>query len=144
MLEESGVDEPQLQEILREVDTGWEMYKQAKEGLVRAKSAARGAASEVALAKVRRLGEELSLPDSIVWRMPFPGPGLAIRIIGEVTKERLEILGKISKQNARFKKIRAQKEETSPVPQPGVPAATPLGSPGSPETASSSPERQSS
>ena len=36
MLEESGVDEPQLQEILREVDTGWEMYKQAKEGLVRA------------------------------------------------------------------------------------------------------------
>jgi GMP synthase (glutamine-hydrolysing) len=42
--------------------------------------------------EVRRLGEELGLPDSIVWRMPFPGPGLAIRIIGEVTKERLEIL----------------------------------------------------
>jgi len=42
--------------------------------------------------EVRRLGEELELPDSIVWRMPFPGPGLAIRIIGEVTKERLEIL----------------------------------------------------
>jgi RNA polymerase primary sigma factor len=36
MREEAGVDEPQLQEILREVDTGWEMYKQAKEGLVRA------------------------------------------------------------------------------------------------------------
>jgi GMP synthase (glutamine-hydrolysing) len=32
------------------------------------------------------------LPDNITWRMPFPGPGLAIRIIGEVTKERLEIL----------------------------------------------------
>jgi len=42
--------------------------------------------------EVRRLGEELGLPDSIVWRMPFPGPGLAIRIIGEVNKERLEIL----------------------------------------------------
>jgi len=42
--------------------------------------------------EVRRLGEELELPDNIVWRMPFPGPGLAIRIIGEVTKERLEIL----------------------------------------------------
>ncbi len=42
--------------------------------------------------EVRRLAEELDLPDSIVWRMPFPGPGLAIRIIGEVTSERLEIL----------------------------------------------------
>ena len=42
--------------------------------------------------EVRHLGEELELPDNIVWRMPFPGPGLAIRIIGEVTKERLEIL----------------------------------------------------
>src|SRR5208337_3241994 len=42
--------------------------------------------------EVRRLGEELGLPDSIIWRMPFPGPGLAIRIIGEVNKERLEIL----------------------------------------------------
>lgn len=42
--------------------------------------------------EVRRLAEELELPDTITWRMPFPGPGLAIRIIGEVTKERLEIL----------------------------------------------------
>ncbi len=42
--------------------------------------------------EVRRLGEELGLPDNIIWRMPFPGPGLAIRIIGEVNKERLEIL----------------------------------------------------
>jgi GMP synthase (glutamine-hydrolysing) len=42
--------------------------------------------------EVRRLGEELGLPANMVWRMPFPGPGLAIRIIGEVTKERLEIL----------------------------------------------------
>jgi GMP synthase (glutamine-hydrolysing) len=41
---------------------------------------------------VRRVGEELGLPESLVWRQPFPGPGLAIRIIGEVTHERLEIL----------------------------------------------------
>ena len=42
--------------------------------------------------EVRRVGEELGLPDTIVWRQPFPGPGLAIRIIGEVTRERLSVL----------------------------------------------------
>jgi GMP synthase (glutamine-hydrolysing) len=42
--------------------------------------------------EVRRVGEELGLPERMVWRQPFPGPGLAIRIIGEVTSERLEIL----------------------------------------------------
>jgi GMP synthase (glutamine-hydrolysing) len=42
--------------------------------------------------EVRRVGEELGLPERMVWRHPFPGPGLAIRIIGEVTQERLEIL----------------------------------------------------
>jgi GMP synthase (glutamine-hydrolysing) len=42
--------------------------------------------------EVRRVGEELGLPERLVWRQPFPGPGLAIRIIGEVTHERLEIL----------------------------------------------------
>jgi GMP synthase (glutamine-hydrolysing) len=42
--------------------------------------------------EVRRVGEQLGLPDQIVWRQPFPGPGLGIRIIGEVTRSRLEVL----------------------------------------------------
>ena len=42
--------------------------------------------------EVRRIGEELGLPEEIVWRHPFPGPGLGIRILGEVTWERLEML----------------------------------------------------
>jgi GMP synthase (glutamine-hydrolysing) len=42
--------------------------------------------------EVRRVGEELGMPERMVWRQPFPGPGLAIRIIGDITVERLEIL----------------------------------------------------
>lgn len=42
--------------------------------------------------EVRKLGSELGIPDNLVWRQPFPGPGLAIRCIGNITKERLDIL----------------------------------------------------
>ncbi len=42
--------------------------------------------------EVRKLGTALGIPDNLVWRQPFPGPGLAVRVIGEITKERLDIL----------------------------------------------------
>lgn len=42
--------------------------------------------------EVRKVGKELGLSESIIWRQPFPGPGLAVRIIGEITEKRLEIL----------------------------------------------------
>ena len=44
--------------------------------------------------EVRQVGLELGLPEEIIWRQPFPGPGLGIRIIGEVTQERLDLLRK--------------------------------------------------
>ncbi len=47
--------------------------------------------------EVRKVGIELGLPDFIIWRHPFPGPGLAIRIVGEITPERLEILRQADK-----------------------------------------------
>ena len=42
--------------------------------------------------EVRAVGRELSLPDAVLWRHPFPGPGLAVRILGEVTKDRTDLL----------------------------------------------------
>lgn len=47
--------------------------------------------------EVRVIGEELGMPHHILWRHPFPGPGLAVRILGEVTRERLEILRQVDK-----------------------------------------------
>jgi GMP synthase (glutamine-hydrolysing) len=48
--------------------------------------------------EVRQIARELNLPDSIIYRQPFPGPGLSIRIIGEVTRERLEILREVDQR----------------------------------------------
>lgn len=42
--------------------------------------------------EVRKLGEVLGLPDRIIWRHPFPGPGLAVRVLGEVTRDKLAVL----------------------------------------------------
>ena len=42
--------------------------------------------------EVREVGEQLGIPHELVWRQPFPGPGLAVRVIGEITKEKLDLL----------------------------------------------------
>ena len=48
--------------------------------------------------EVRQIGRELGLPDHVIQRQPFPGPGLAVRIIGEVTPERLDLLREVDKR----------------------------------------------
>ena len=48
--------------------------------------------------EVRQIGRELNLPEAIIGRQPFPGPGLAIRIIGEITHERLELLREVDRR----------------------------------------------
>lgn len=62
--------------------------------------------------EVRVLGKELGLPEDLIWRQPFPGPGLAVRIIGDVTKARLSILRKADtilleeiRENGLYKKL---------------------------------------
>lgn len=62
--------------------------------------------------EVRVLGKKLGLPEDLIWRQPFPGPGLAIRIIGDVTQARLSILRKLDtilleeiKENGLYKKL---------------------------------------
>jgi GMP synthase (glutamine-hydrolysing) len=62
--------------------------------------------------EVRRLGKDLGLPEELVWRQPFPGPGLAIRVIGEITPWRLSVLREVDailldeiKSNGYYKKL---------------------------------------
>ncbi len=62
--------------------------------------------------EVRKLGKTLGIPEELIWRQPFPGPGLAIRIIGEVTRKRLAVLRKVDavlieeiKKNGYYKKL---------------------------------------
>jgi GMP synthase (glutamine-hydrolysing) len=45
--------------------------------------------------EVRKLGKAMGLPDELVWRQPFPGPGLAIRVIGDITAKRLNVLREV-------------------------------------------------
>jgi GMP synthase (glutamine-hydrolysing) len=62
--------------------------------------------------EVRKLGKTLGIPEELIWRQPFPGPGLAIRIIGEVTRKRLSVLRKVDavlieeiKKNGYYKRL---------------------------------------
>ncbi|MDP2940895.1 MAG: glutamine-hydrolyzing GMP synthase, partial [Candidatus Omnitrophota bacterium] len=48
--------------------------------------------------EVRLIGRQLNLPDNIIFRQPFPGPGLAVRVIGEITPERLNILREVDRR----------------------------------------------
>lgn len=72
--------------------------------------------------EVRRVGEKLGIPHELVWRQPFPGPGLGVRIIGEITAEKVEIL---QQADAIFREEMANSEYESNLAQffavlPGV------------------------
>ena len=62
--------------------------------------------------EVRAIGETLGLPKELVWRQPFPGPGLGVRVLGEITKEKLDLL---READAIFREVL---EETAPVQMP--------------------------
>jgi len=66
--------------------------------------------------EVRRVGEELGLPAEIVWRQPFPGPGLAIRIVGEVTASRLSVFARSGRDCTRRAVTRRSRPRDLAVP----------------------------
>ena len=77
--------------------------------------------------EVRRLGLELGLPEEMIWRHPFPGPGLAVRCLGEVRPERLEILRKVDtividelRKNDLYRKVQQAFAVLLPVQTVGV------------------------
>jgi GMP synthase (glutamine-hydrolysing) len=77
--------------------------------------------------EVRQLGKEIGLPEELIWRQPFPGPGLAIRIIGEITAKRLRILREVDdllleeiKNNGYYRKLWQSFAVLLPVKSVGV------------------------
>ena len=88
--------------------------------------------------EVRQVGEALGLPDSLIWRQPFPGPGLAVRCLGEVTWERLEKLREADAilreelSNAGLLRVGGMPSPPAPLPEsegrlPSPPAPLPKG-----------------
>ncbi len=58
--------------------------------------------------EVRKLGIELGIPEHLVWRQPFPGPGLGIRVLGEITEDKLEI---VRESDAILRQVILRREE---------------------------------
>src|SRR5258708_13151575 len=78
--------------------------------------------------EVRRVGAELGIPEDILWRHPFPGPGLAVRVIGELTKDRLHIPRKadaIFLEEPRAANLNRTAAHPPPLPPP-PPTAAPM------------------
>ena len=75
--------------------------------------------------EVRRVGRQLGMPEHLITRHPFPGPGLAVRILGDITREKVRILqdaDDIYIRNLRDYKVKLQGEEARKVLAAGVPA----------------------